>query len=87
MKQCHRFHIEDVEVGDRFRFTNSYLSEERLEEDELPIDSFEAVVRRAYRTHNFGWVFEVVPDGSVKSLTLYLDDGWDFDFIPSPHSN
>lgn len=64
MKRCTRFHVEDVERGDRL-----HLVEDR---DAEPLREVDIVVRETYYTYNFGWVIR-----ADSGEEFYLDDGWD----------
>ena len=74
MKQCTRFHIEDVEPGDRLRLTGGSVQEFAKEPD----PDVTITVRRAYHTHNFGWCVDAVEPrilpGDEQRHTYYLDD-------------
>jgi hypothetical protein len=71
MKTCTRFHLEDVEVGDRL-----YLAKNWDEPENQII-----VVTRRFRTSNFGWVLRdqageehYVNDFDVVRLVTPEDD-------------
>lgn len=66
MKACERFHVEDVERGDRL-----FLGGGRTQEfSDEPDPDVTVTVRSCYSTHNFGWVVQA----EEREDPYYLDD-------------
>jgi hypothetical protein len=70
MKTCNRFHIEDVEPGDRLHFSGGPGSREWTGPEE-----FVVTVKRTFKTNRFGWIIDTANEVNTEN-SFYVNDGW-----------